>query len=111
MGKKIIKKFINTYDFKDGEIFNRMSYLFKIGDKIYEKNKNLSILYISMMKDISKRNAIRIEKKIKRLICSKCNNLLYKDFETETKFINISGKHSIQYSCSKCFNISNIIIF
>jgi RNase P subunit RPR2 len=111
MGKKIIKNFINNYDFKDGEIFNRMNYLFKISDKIYNKNKNLSKLYISIMKDISKRNAIRIEKKIKRLICFKCNNLLYKDFDTETKFINISGKYSIQYICSKCFNISKIIIF
>ena len=97
MGKKIIKNFINNYDFKDGEIFIRMN--------------NLSKLYISIMKDISKRNAIRIEKKIKRLICFKCNNLLYKDLETETKFINISGKYSIQYICSKCFNISKIIIF
>ena len=63
MGKKTSINFRNDFSFRDGESFNRMNYLFKLGDFLYDKSKNLSKSLIAMMKDISKRNAIRIDKK------------------------------------------------
>ena len=92
--KKITTKSnINNYNFPNGESFMRMNYLFKLSEAVYnplikkdekdynsnESNKNnnnheknlLSRLYISIMKDISKRNAIRVNKYVKKITCQK----------------------------------------
>ena len=132
--KKITTKSnINNYNFPNGESFMRMNYLFKLSEAVYnpiikkdekdynsnESNKNnnnheknlLSRLYISIMKDISKRNAIRVNKYVKKITCQKCNNLLFKDINSEMKFINKNGKKTLQIKCEECHNISEIIYF
>ena len=132
--KKITTKSnINNYNFPNGESFMRMNYLFKLSEAVYnplikkdekdynsnESNKNnnnheknlLSRLYISIMKDISKRNAIRVNKYVKKITCQKCNNLLFKDINSEMKFINKNGKKTLQIKCSECQNVSEIIYF
>ena len=117
------KQYINNFNFANGESFQRMNYLFRLSEALYKqtddednnnKNKNsshniLSRLYIAIMKDISKRNAIRISKYMKKITCQKCNNLLYKDNESEMKFINKNGKKTLQIICHLCGNISEII--
>ena len=116
------KQYINNFNFANGESFQRMNYLFRLSEALYKqadednnnKNKNseqniLSRLYIAIMKDISKRNAIRISKYMKKVTCQKCNNLLYKDNESEMKFINKNGKKTLQIICHLCKNISEII--
>ena len=128
------KKYISNYNFTNGEAFIRMNYLFKLSEAVYkpkerlnEKNKNdntnvvnkiknnenniLSHLYLSIMKDISKRNAIRVNKNVKKVTCQKCNNLLFKDINSEMKFINKNGKKTLQLKCSECGNLSEIIYF
>jgi RNase P subunit RPR2 len=42
-------------------------------------------LYVSIMKDIIKKNAIRADSKFKKLICGNCNNLIFIDENTEIK--------------------------
>ena len=120
------KNYINNFSFVNGDSFSRMNYLFRLSEAVYkqadiENNNNdgnnncennlLSSLYISIMKDISKRNAIRVNKYIKKVTCQKCNNLLFKDIHSEMKFINKNGKKTLQINCRKCNNISEIIYF
>ena len=109
-----------------------MNYLFKLSESVYKQknkinednnnesidkknNKNetnvLSRLYIAIMKDISKRNAIRVNKYIKKITCQKCNNLLFKDINSQMNFINKNGKKILQINCGECQNISEIIYF
>ena len=128
----ITKNYINNFNFPNGESFIRMNYLFKLSEAVYKQknkaneenskdsidknnNKNetnvLSHLYIAIMKDISKRNAIRINKFVKKITCKKCNNLLFKDINTEMKFINKNGKKTLQINCGECHSISEIIYF
>ena len=117
------KNYINNFNFTNGESFMRMNYLFKISEINYnqkekkniEDNKNnqerniLSHLYISIMKDISKRNAIRVNKYVKKICCQKCNNLLFKDSNSEIKFTNKNGKKIMEIICGECNTLSNII--
>ena len=127
------KSYINNYNFPNGESFLRMNYLFKLSEAVYKpidkkkkendnnsdnkKNENileqntLSRLYIAIMKDISKRNAIRLNKYVKKITCQKCNNLLFKDLNSEMKFINKNGKKTLQIDCGGCHKISEIIYF
>ena len=118
------KEFINQYNFVNGELFKRMNYLFKLAENVYKTNgnnnennsnkrnqNNLSRIYIAIMKDISKRNALHINKFNKKVICQKCNNLLFKDNNSEMKFINKSGKKTLQIKCGECHNLSEIIYF
>ena len=108
------KEFINQYNFVNGELFKRMNYLFKLAENVYKTNgnnnennsnkrnqNNLSRIYIAIMKDISKRNALHINKFNKKVICQKCNNLLFKDNNSEMKFINKSGKKTLQIKCER----------
>ena len=124
------KNYINNFNFTNGESFMRMNYLFKLSEVVYNQtNKNnennnnsdgknnnnikeqniLSRLYIAIMKDISKRNAIRVNKFVKKITCQKCNNLLFKDNNSEMKFINKNGKKTLEINCGECHNISEII--
>ena len=117
------KNNINNFNFPNGESFMRMNYLFKLSEAVYkpinkkDNNNNnheqnlLSRLYIAIMKDISKRNAIRVNKNVKKIICQKCNNLLFKDINSEMKFINKNGKKTLHIKCQECHNISEIIYF
>ena len=118
------KEFINQYNFVNGELFKRMNYLFKLAENVYKTNNNnnennsnkrnqnnLSRIYIAIMKDISKRNALHINKFNKKVICQKCNNLLFKDNNSEMKFINKNGKKTLQIKCGECQNLSEIIYF
>ena len=127
------KKYINNYNFQNGEAFIRMNYLFRLSEAVYKqkekineekddnsnvgnKNKNnekniLSHLYLSIMKDISKRNAIRVNKYVKKVTCQKCNNLLFKDINSDMIFINKNGKKTLILKCSECGNLSEIIYF
>src|SRR5205823_818536 len=68
----------NDFNFKNGELFQRMGYLLELSNSLYSKFPSLSNVYTHMMKDISKRNALRTNSKFKKAIC-KCNNLLFKD--------------------------------
>ena len=114
---------ISHYNFTNGELYMRMNYLFRLAETVYKskdninennnnENKNiLSGMYISIMKDISKRNALHINKFNQKVICKKCNNLLFKDNNSEMKFINKSGKKTLQIKCGECQNISEIIYF
>ena len=115
----------NTKDFNfpNGELYLRMNYLFRLAENVYksrdannennfQKNNNLlSRIYIAIMKDISKRNVLHINKFNKKIICQKCNNLLFKDNNSEMKFINKSGKKILQIKCGECQNLSEIIYF
>ena len=126
------KNYINNFNFANGESFMRMNYLFKISEAVYNPSNNnnnninnshdknnenikeqniLSRLYIAIMKDISKRNAIRVNKFVKNITCQKCNNLLFKDNNSEMKFINKNGKKTLQINCGECHNLSEIIYY
>ena len=48
---------------------------------------------------------------MKKTICQKCNNLLFKDNNSEMKFINKSGKKTLQIKCGECQYLSEIIYF
>ncbi len=114
---------IKEYNFPNGELYLRMNYLFRLAENVYkskdannenniQKNNNLmSRIYIAIMKDISKRNVLHINKFNKKIICQKCNNLLFKDNNSEMKFINKSGKKTLQIKCGECQNLSEIIYF
>ena len=117
------KKYINRYDFTNGELYVRMNYLYRLAENVYKSkdinnennmlnhNNILSRIYIAIMKDISKRNALHINKFSKKIICQKCNNLLFKDNNSEMKFINKNGKKTLQINCGECHNLSEIIYF
>ena len=114
---------IKDYNFTFGELYLRMNYLFRLAENIYKskdiKNENsssenhnlLSRIYIAIMNDISKRNALHINKFMKKTTCQKCNNLLFKDNNSEMKFINKSGKKILQIKCGECQYLSEIIYF
>ena len=114
---------IDNYNFPNGELYLRINYLFRLAENVYKakdlnnennyiKNNNiLSRIYIAIMKDISKRNVLHINKFTKKVICQKCNNLLFKDNNSEMKFINKNGKKTLQIKCSECQNVSEIIYF
>ena len=118
------KNNIREYNFPNGELYLRMNYLFRLAENVYKSKdannennsdkrnqNNLSRIYIAIMKDISKRNALHINKFTKKIICQKCNNLLFKDNNSEMKFINKSGKKILQIKCGECQNLSEIIYF
>ena len=120
---KTTKNYINNFNFINGELFKRMNYLFRLAENVYKskdksdnnnfsQNHNiLSRLFIAIMKDISKRNALHINKFVKKITCQKCNNLLFKDNNSEMKFINKNGKKTLEIKCDECKYISNIIYF
>ena len=117
------KTTIKEYNFPNGELYLRMNYLFRLAENVYkakdinneknfQKNHNLlSRIYIAIMNDISKRNALHINKFMKKTTCQKCNNLLFKDNNSEMKFINKSGKKILQIKCGECQYLSEIIYF
>ena len=114
---------IKDYNFTFGELYLRMNYLFRLAENIYkskdvkneksssENHNLLSRIYIAIMNDISKRNALHINKFMKKTTCQKCNNLLFKDNNSEMKFINKSGKKTLQIKCGECQYLSEIIYF
>lgn len=77
------------YNIKNGDIYQRIHYLLNLACNLYKDNKNLSKMYISIMKDIIKKNAMRSDSKFKKLICSQCNNLIFIDAKTN---IQLTGK-------------------
>lgn len=81
----------NDFNIKGGEFFQRMGYLLKLSSSLYSQIPYLSEIYTHMMKDISKRNALRINSKFKKAIC-KCNNLLFQDPEAG---LQVKRKHII----------------
>ena len=81
-------KMRNDFVFKNGELFQRMNYLLELASELYDKHPALSKFYVHSMKDMRKRNALRIDGKLKKLIC-KCNNLLFKDKETKMELKSI----------------------
>ena len=117
----ITKNNIDKYNFPNGELYLRMNYLLKLSEIIYkskditnknnasENNNFLSRIYIAIMKDISKRNVLHINKFIKKVICHQCNNLIFKDINSEMKFINKNGKKVLQIKCAECQHLSEII--
>ena len=119
MKKKPRESFKKDFNFKGGELFHRMDYLLKLSSHLYNKKPNLSQLYVNQMKEICKRNALRMDSKFKKLICDKCNNLLYMDSQTEISLksrklfiilLEIKGKQKTIFKCHQCGNISEIII-
>lgn len=110
MGKRMKINHKNDFNFKGGENFQRMDYLLKLSDIVYNTSFRLSKVYLTIMKNIAKRNTLQIERKFKKLICGKCNNLLYKDNTTIQRIINKSGKHILELTCGKCKDKSEIII-
>jgi RNase P subunit RPR2 len=81
-------KMRNDFVFKNGELFQRMNFLLELASNLYDKHPALSKFYIHSMKDMKKRNALRIDGRLKKLIC-KCNNLLFKDKETHIELKSI----------------------
>ena len=114
MGKRkdtVVHK--DDFNFKGGELFARMNYLFKISNWVYDKGEGIGLAkaFVGMMKEISKRNAVKIDKKIKKLICEQCNNLLYKDVDTGVTVSNVCGKVTMKICCGKCKWQANLILF
>jgi len=108
---KIVYKKETELNFKNGELFNRMNYLVKLSQNIFDKLPHLSRVYSHMAKDISKRNAIRIDSKIKKLICGGCCNNLFLDKTSHLNVKNKSGKHCLEITCSNCHKNCEIILF
>jgi RNase P subunit RPR2 len=115
MGKRKNNNIVHKddFNFKGGELFARMNYLFKVSNWIYDKREGngLSKAFIGMMKEISKRNALKIDKKIKKLICEQCNNLMFKDIDTGVNVTNICGKVTMNICCGKCKWKTKLILF
>jgi RNase P subunit RPR2 len=111
MKHKITYKKQTELNFKGGELFQRMNYLLKLGSDLYNKHPNMAKVYSHMAKDISKRNAIRIDSKVKKLICEKCGNLLFIDKNTYLEVKNKAGKMCLNLNCDKCQNNVEIILF
>ena len=80
---------IGNYNLKNGDNYQRIHYLLKLAFELYHENKILSKMYISLMKDIIKKNAFRVDVKFKKQICFLCNNLILLDENTK---INFEGK-------------------
>jgi RNase P subunit RPR2 len=80
-------KMRNDFNIRNGELFQRMNYLLKLSNNLYDNHQGLAKYYIKMMKDVSKRNALRMDSKFKKLVC-KCNNLLVKDKSTKIEFLS-----------------------
>ncbi len=86
--KKRIKYQINQksdYNIKFGEVYLRIHYLLNLATKLYKDNPSLANMYVSIMKDIIKKNAMRADSKFKKLICGNCNNLIFIDENTVVK--------------------------
>jgi RNase P subunit RPR2 len=97
--------------FKNGELFQRMTYLMKLSNLIYKDQPELAKVYSYMVKDIGKRNAIRIDSKVKKLICPQCNNLLFMDSNTKIDCTKVSGKFVMELQCISCEKSNKIILF
>lgn len=108
---KIDLKKETDLNFKNGELFNRMNYLIKLSSNVFNKMHQLSKVYSHMAKDISKRNAIRIDSKVKKLICGSCCNNLYLDKASHLDVKNKAGKHCLEIMCSNCHKNCEIILF
>ena len=111
MKHKITFKKQNDLNFKHGEFFQRMNYLLKLGSDLYSKNPNMARVYSHMAKDISKRNAIRIDSKVKKLICETCGNLIFVDTKTNLEIKNKFGKLYLTLQCDKCKGNCKFILF
>lgn len=86
--KQRIKYEVNQksdYNIKFGEVYHRIHYLLNLATGLYKDNPSLANMYVSIMKDIIKKNALRADSKYKKLICGNCNNLIFIDENTVTK--------------------------
>ncbi len=72
----------SDYNIKFGEIYQRIHYLLSLAISLYNSSPNLAKMYISIMRDIIKKNALRADSKFKKLICHNCNNLIFIDQNT-----------------------------
>jgi RNase P subunit RPR2 len=77
-------KMRSDFNLRNGELYQRMDFLLKLSNETYSKHNYIAKHYVRMMKDVRKRNALRMDSKFKKLIC-KCNNLLFKDKETKVE--------------------------
>jgi RNase P subunit RPR2 len=78
----------SDFNIRNGELFQRMNYLMQLSNSLYDTQEGLAKYYMKMMKDVAKRNALRMDSKFKKLIC-RCNNLLMKDKNSEIKLLSI----------------------
>jgi RNase P subunit RPR2 len=106
------------FNFKNGELFQRMGYLMDLSSHLYKDNKPLSKLYAYMMKDIRKRNALRIDSKLKKTICDLCNNLIHMDPLTRLELnsnykviLDDSNKEILKVKCGECNTENKFILF
>ena len=86
----------DNYNIKFGDIYQRINYLLNLSCDLYKDNPILSQTYVTIMKDIIKKNALRVDSRFKKLICTNCNNLIFLDtnvkIELKSKFFSNNFK-------------------
>lgn len=103
MTKKCKQKIISKVDekgfnFKNGELYNRMCFLSEIANELSHKYKSLPSIYLTHMKKIKERNCLKINKQYNSKICKRCNCYL-------------DSKSNINNSCLSLLKIDNKLCY
>lgn len=78
----------------------RILILYTLANEEYRNDPDLSARYLGLIKQISRHYKIKLDKNIKRHICSKCGALLVPGKSLSIKLA--SSKRSIIYKCLDC---------
>jgi ribonuclease P protein subunit RPR2 len=78
----------------------RISILFGVAEDAIKKDLSISHRYVTELRQISTHYKVKIPKKMKNQICTRCNLLLYPGITSKVRMV--SSQHYIAYVCNKC---------
>ena len=102
------RSFENTFNFKNGELYNRINYLNLLSNTLNSKNPELSRIYVKQMKKIKQRNSLKINKSINSKICNNCNSLFDVNKNNNLSVHKINNKLCYLIECHECKYIQKI---
>jgi ribonuclease P protein subunit RPR2 len=78
----------------------RISILFGLAEEAIKKDQPISHRYISELRQISTHYKVKIPKKMKNQICTRCDLLLYPGITSKVRMV--SSQRYMAYVCDKC---------
>lgn len=78
----------------------RISILFGLAEDAIKNDQIISHRYVAELRQISTHYKVKIPKKIKNQLCTRCNVLLYPGITSKVRMV--SSQRYMAYVCNKC---------
>lgn len=109
--KKIEKSNEKGFNFKTGELYNRLNYLNQISTYMSDKKiLGLSSLYIIHLKKIKERNCLKLSKDFNNKICKYCNSYFSSYPSSKLEVGKVNSRLGLFVECGGCLRVSKINI-